>query len=84
VRGHLTPAAGRILRRAHGLEQLLLHGVAQRQADGAVAVVRKEPVVAGLQRHARGYQQGLMPGAGYLEEDLLLPLEQDLAVVSAP
>jgi hypothetical protein len=40
--------------------------------------------VAGAQRHARGHQDGLVAGAADLEEDLVLPLELDLAVVDPP
>ena len=83
MRGHLPSAAGRIRRRAHRLQQLLLHRLAQRQAQGTVTIVGIEPVVARLQSHACGYQQGLVAGAGDLEKDLLLPLEQDLPIVGA-
>ena len=83
MRRHLPAAAGRVSRRAHGLQQLLLHRLAQRQAQGTVAIVGIEPVVAGLQSHACGNQQGLMAGAGDLEKDLLLPLEQNFTIVGA-
>jgi hypothetical protein len=83
VRRHLPSAAGRVRRRAHGLQQHLLHRVAQREAQRTVAIVGIEPVVAGLQSHARRHQKGLVAGAGDLEKDLLLPLEQDLAIVRA-
>ena len=81
VRRHLPPAAGRIVRRAHRLQQLLLNRVAQRKADRPVAIVGKEPVVSRTHRHARRNQQRLVSCARNLEEDLLLPLQHNLAVV---
>ncbi len=56
---------------------------AEGEAEGAVAIVGEEPVVAGAQREAGGDLQGLMAGGGDLEEDLLLALEKDFAVVYA-
>ena len=81
VRGHLAAAAGRIGGRAHGLQHHLVGRDAQRQAQRAIAIVGKEPVVAGTQRQRRAHLQRLVAGARNLEEDLLLPLEKDLAVV---
>ncbi len=81
VRGHLAAAAGGVVGGADGLQKLLLDGVAEGEAEGAVAVVGEEPVVAGPQGHAGGDEQGFVAGAGDLEEDLLLALEDDLAVV---
>ena len=81
VRGHLAAAAGRVGCGADGLQQHVFDGDAEGEAEGAVAIVGEEPVVAGLQGQAGGDQQGLMAGAGNLEEDLLLALEHDLAVV---
>ena len=81
VRGHLAAAGVGIVGRADGLQQLLVGRHAQRQAERAIAIVGIEPVVAGPQHQAGGHQQRLMSGAGNLEEDLLLPLEQDLAIV---
>ena len=81
VRGHLAAAGVGIVGRADGFQQLLIRRHAQRQAERAVAIIGIEPVVAGPQHHAGGDQQGLMSGAGDLEENLLLALEQDLAVV---
>jgi len=54
------------------------------QAECAVAVVRVEPVVAGLESQPRGDEHGLVPCARNLEEDFVLPLELNLLVVNAP
>ena len=54
------------------------------RAEGAVAIVGEEPVVAGAQVGGGGHQQGFVSGAGDLEVDFLLALEQDFAVVDAP
>ena len=81
---HLAATAGGIVGCAHRLQQLILHGVAQGEADGSVAIVGEEPVVARAQGHSGGDQESFVSGAGDLEEDFLLPLEHDLAVVGAP
>ena len=83
MRGHLASAAGWVGGRAHGLEHLLGDSIAKREAEGAIAVVGEEPVVAGAHGHASGDQQGFVPGTGDLEEDLLLPLQHNFAVVGA-
>ena len=74
--GIWRPPRGGIGGRADGLEQLLFGGDAEGEAEGAVAIVGEEPVVAGAQSEGGGDQQGLVAGAGDLEEDLLLALEQ--------
>ena len=84
VRRHLPAAARRIVSRAHCLQHLVVHRVAQRQADRTVAIVRKEPVVPPSHRHPGGHQQLLMPRALYLKENLLLLLKLNLAVIRTP
>ena len=84
VRRHLAAARRRIGSRARRLQEHILGRHAQRQAQGAVAIVREEPVVAGAQREPRGDLYRFMPGATDLEKDLILPLQQDLPVVDAP
>ena len=81
MRRHLASTAGDVRCGSDRLQELFFYSVAESEADGAVAVVRKEPVVTGLQRHSGGYEQCFMAGAGDLEEDLLLPLEHNLAVI---
>jgi hypothetical protein len=80
---HLAAAAGRIGGRADGLQHHVGGRETQRQAQRAVAIVGEEPVVAGAHGQGRAHAQRFMAGAGDLEEDLLLALEQDLAVVHA-
>src|SRR6266702_3054156 len=81
VRRHLPPATSWIIRRTHRLQQLLLDGISQRQADRPIPIVRKEPVIPRPHRHARRHQQRLVPRTRNLEEDLLLPLQHNLAIV---
>ena len=84
VRRHLAPAGTGIVGRADTLQKHVVRLDAERQAQRAIAVVRIEPVVARLQREAGGHADGLVPGAGHLEVDFLLALEQDFPVVDAP
>ena len=84
VRGHLAAAGGWIGGGADGLHEHGFGGDAQGQAESAVAIVGEEPVIAGAQVGGGGQQQGLVPGAGNLKENLLLALEQDFAIVDAP
>ena len=70
--------------RADGGEELFGRGHAELEAEGAVAVVRIEPVVARTQSQPRGDEDGLVPRARNLEEDFVLPLELNLLVVNAP
>ena len=81
VRGHLPPAGVGIVGRAHGFQQLLVRRHAQRETERAVAIVGIEPVVARAQRQSGGHQQRFVSRAGDLEENLLLALEQDFAIV---
>ncbi len=83
VGGHLASAAGRIGGRAHGLQHHVIGRNAQRQAQSAIAIVREEPVVAGAQGQRRAHLQSLVAGGRNLEEDLLLALEENFAVVHA-
>ena len=83
VGGHLAAAGRSVGFSSHGLEQHVFRSYAQGQAQRAVAIVGKEPIVAGLEEHARGGLNGLMAGTGDLEKDLALALEKDLPVVDA-
>ena len=80
---HLASAAGRIGGRAHGLQQHLGRREAQRQAQRAIAIVGKEPVVTGTHGQRRAHAQRLVARAGDLEVDFLLAFEKDLAVIHA-
>ncbi len=84
VRGHLAAAGIRIVGCAHGAEQHFKRSCAQGETERAVAIVGIEPVVGGLQRQGGSDSQSFVAGARDLEEDFLLALEQDLAVVEAP
>jgi hypothetical protein len=53
-------------------------------SSGAIAIVRIEPVVAGLEDHPGRREDRLVPRAADLEEDEALVLHLDLAVVETP
>ena len=83
VGGHLASAAGRIGGRAHGLQHHVVGRDAQPKAQRAIAIVGEEPVIARTHGHCRAHLERLVARARYLEKDLLLPFEQDFAVVHA-
>ena len=81
MRWHLPPAGAGVVGRAHRAQQHFIGSRTQAEQQRPVAIIRKEPVVAGLERKGRGHAHGFMTGARDLEENFLLALEQDLAVV---
>src|SRR2546430_6514975 len=81
VRRHLAATRVRVVSRCDGRQEHLRRRHAEREAQGAVAVIGIEPVVRGTQHPAGGDEHRLVPGARYLEEDLVLALELDLPVV---
>ena len=81
VRRHLTPGRGGIVLRPDGLKEHLVGRDPDLQAEGAIAVVTVEPVVGGLDDHAGGGRDRLVPGAVDLEVDLVLAFELDFLVV---
>ena len=62
VGGHLAAAAGGIGGGAHGLQKHLVGCQTHGQAQGAIAIVGKEPVVARTQGQGRAHLQRLMAG----------------------
>ena len=80
---HLAAAAGRIGSCADRLQKHRFRCDTKGHAEGAIAIVGEEPVVAAAKCEAGTDLKGFMPCTGYLEEDFLLALEQDLAVVDA-
>ena len=83
VGGHLAPGRGRIVAGPDRLQEHLVGGDAELEDQGAVPVVRVEPVVSGLQDHPGGRANRLVPHAVDLKVDLVLALELDLFVVEA-
>src|SRR4030095_1463900 len=59
----------------------LVRREAKREAEGAVAIVRVEPVVASAEVHAGGDEDGFVAGAADLKENQALVLELDFLVV---
>ena len=84
VRRHLASTGVGIVLGADGAEQHLERRHAQGEAQGAIAIVGMEPVVAGLQHHAGGGEHGFVPGAADLEEDQALVFELNLFVIQLP
>ena len=78
---HLAPAGGGIVFRAHCREQHLVRRESERETEGAVPVVRIEPVVPRPQQHSGRGEDRLVTGAADLEEDQALALELDFLVV---
>src|SRR5947209_16166442 len=81
VRGHLAAAGVGVVGGSDRLEELFIGSHADSQTERAIAIVRVEPVVGGLQGEARGSQEGFVSSAGDLEVDFLLALKKDLAIV---
>ncbi len=63
VRRHLTAAGTGIVGRSHGAEQHFIRSCAQGETQRAVAVVRIEPVGAGLQRKGGSDAHGFVASA---------------------
>src|SRR5439155_6297864 len=69
--------------RADGRVQHFGRGHAELQAQSAVAVIQVEPVVRRSHDQTGRYEDRLVAGAGYLEENLVLPLELDFFVIQS-
>jgi hypothetical protein len=72
-----------IIGRTHGHQQHLARRCAQREAQGAIAVIGIKPVVGGPHGEGGGHADSFVTRPGNLEEDLLLALQHDLPVVHA-
>src|SRR5439155_9718580 len=69
---------------SYGLLQHLVRRDAQSQAQGAVAIVRIEPIVAGSHRHRGSDLHGFVTRTADLKINAALAFERDLAVIQAP
>ena len=83
VGGHLATTAGGISFCTDGLEEHFFRSDTEGDAEAAVAIVGDKPVVAGAEREGGSDLESFMACAGDLEEDFLLALEHDFAVVDA-
>ena len=81
MRRHLSAAARRIGGRAYGLQHHVVRRNTKSQAQGAIAIVREEPVVPRPERQRCADLQRFMARGRDLEEDFLLALEENFAVV---
>src|SRR5271157_6029220 len=81
---HLATAGRGIAGRAHGLLKHFMRGDAERQAKGAVAVIKVEGVLAGAQGEAGRDLNCLMARSADLKKDATLAFEGDFAIVEAP
>ncbi len=79
---HLPATRGRVVGCTDRLHQHLGGRHTQRKHERAVAVVGEEPVVPRAQVSRETEQQGLVAGAGDLEERAVLLPQRDLAVVT--
>jgi len=82
VRRHLTTARGGVCRRSNRLQEHIRRRHAEREAEGTIPIVRKEPVDARTKGQSRTHLKSLVTGTGDLKEDLLLSLEQNLAIIN--
>ena len=82
--GHLAPAAGRVIGRADSLQKHLVRRHPELQAKRSITVVAEKPVPARAHGHPGGRENRFVSGATDLEEDLLLTLHQQFAIVDAP
>ena len=83
VRRHLATAGGRIVGSPNALQQHLKRRHAQHQAQSPIAIIRIKPVICRLKDQSGGHEQSFMAGTRDLEKNLLLPLQEDLAIVNA-
>jgi hypothetical protein len=81
VRRHLASARTRIGCGADRLEQHRERRQTQRQGEGAVAIIRVKPVVAGLQNETRGHLDGFVTRPADLKKDPVLPLQEYFPVI---
>ena len=81
VGGHLAATRRGVARSADALQEHLFGRHAEGEAEGAVAVIGVEPIVAGFERHTGGGLSGFMTGGTDLKVDAVLPLHEDFAVV---
>ena len=81
MRRHLAAAGCRIGFRAHPLQKHFVGSDAEHEHQGAIAIVREEPIVGGLQNQTRGREDGFVACAADLKEQSVLALELDLAIV---
>ena len=84
MRRHLAAARARIVAGAHAREEHVVRRDAERQAQGAVAIVGIEPVVARAEVEAGSHEDGFVSGPADLKEDQALILELNLFVVDPP
>ena len=81
MRRHLPAARARIFAAAYSSEEHGERRDAELQAQRAIAVVGKKPVVTRPEREAGGHLNGFVTGAADLEKNLALLFELDLFVV---
>ena len=78
---HLASTGLRVVGRSHRLQHHRVVRHPERQAQSPIAVVQIEPVLSGPEQGPGRRLYRLVPRAGDLEENLVLPLELDLLVV---
>ena len=81
---HLASARSGIVRGAYSLEQHFIRRDAEGQTQGAIAIIRIDPIVARSQAHAGSHFDRFMSGSADLKIDAILPFQGDLAIVEAP
>ncbi len=83
VRRHLAATGSGVVFCADGLQQSFERGDAEHQAKRAVAIIGINPIDAGTQKQPHGGGHRFVAGAGNLEENFILALQLDFAVIQA-
>jgi len=83
VGGHLAAAGRGVIGSAGGLLEHFVRGDAEREAKGAIAIIKVEGVVAGAESEAGRDLDGLMACSADLKVDAVLAFEDDFAIVKA-
>ena len=80
---HLTTTRCGIFGGPDGLKQHFVGRDTQGKAQGAIAIVGVNPIVAGAQAQAGGHFDGFVPRSADLEKDAILALKGNLPIVQA-
>ena len=66
-----------------GCHELLERSHADSESECAIAIIRKEPVMAGRKLHRRRHEHGFVTGTVDLKKNFVLSLELNLAVIDS-
>ena len=84
MRRHLASARTGVVSRSNALQEHIVRLDPERQTQCTIPIIGIEPVITGFHRQAGGRTNALMSGSRHLKINLLLALQQNLAVVNPP